>query len=98
MGTIESPEFVLGSGWVNLYVSGGDIQDNTYVSLIDSETGNEIERFYGHRDNKMELHRCYAGKHHGKKSHIRLVDYAQGGWGKINFGGIFEDVEIARER
>ena len=88
-GVIESPPFESGSARYVVLVSGGADSRDTYVSLIDDQTGEELARWAGNDNNAFQRKIFDARKHAGRTVRIRIVDRAKDGWGHINFGGIF---------
>lgn len=90
-GVIESPEFVLEHPRYVAHVSGGADKETTYVAIVDVATGNELVRLAGRKSNWFEAVALDVRPHVGKKVRIRVVDSATGGWGHINFGGLFVD-------
>ncbi len=88
---IQSPVFTLASEGYILFVSGGNDPQNLYVALIEAETGEELARLTGDGTNSLKktFLDCTGSK--GKRAFVRVVDNAIGGWGHINFGGIYED-------
>ena len=90
-GVIESPAFTLARADYVLFVSGGDDLQNLYVALIDAQTGDELARRTGKQDNSLQRVQVDCSASLGREVFIRIVDKAAGGWGHINFGGIYED-------
>ena len=90
-GAIESPVFTIEEKSYILLVSGGNDRQNVYVALIEAETGNQITRLTGKRDNTFEKAPVECSTMLGKKAFVRIVDKATAPWGHINFGGMYED-------
>jgi hypothetical protein len=89
-GVVEGPAFVIEHSTLVLHVSGGADRETVYVALVEAETNREIARFTGPgASNTFEERAFDASAHRGKRVKIRVVDRATGGWGHINFGGIF---------
>ena len=62
-----------------------------YVALVDAKTGEELARRTGKQDNSFQRVQVDCSASIGKEVFVRIVDKATGGWGHINFGGIYED-------
>ena len=88
-GVIESPPFVVERSQYSMYVSGGKNSDETYVALLEAESGNEIVRLSGQDHNTLQETIVDTSAHVGKPAVIRVVDRSQESWGHINFGGLF---------
>jgi len=88
-GGIESPEFMLEDETYTLLMGGGRDEKTEYVSIVDADSGAEITRFAGGDRNEVEPMRFRPAQNAGKRVRIRVVDEATGGWGHINFGGIY---------
>ena len=95
-GTLESETFTLNADSYFVYVSGGNDPDRLYVALIDADTNKEIARWTGHTSNLFDRHRLDASELHNRNLRIRITDNAPGGWGHINFGGIYTEAERVR--
>jgi len=91
VGVIESPEFALEHGRYICHVSGGANREKTYVAIVDAATGDELVRLAGRESNRFEAVPVDLTPHVGKRVRIRVVDTATGGWGHVNFGGMFVD-------
>jgi hypothetical protein len=61
----------------------------TYVSLVEAEDGRELIRLVGKQSNRFDAEYVDTRKWKGKEVFVRIVDDARGGWGHINFGGIY---------
>jgi hypothetical protein len=92
-GIIESPPFVLEAEAYTLLVGGGSDEKTVYVAVIDADSGQELARFSGSNKNAVEKKTFRPGESRGKRAHIQVVDQAKGGWGHVNFGGIFKTGE-----
>jgi hypothetical protein len=90
-GVIESPTFKLAKADYVLLVSGGDDLRNTYVALVDAQSGQELVRRTGKQDNTFQRVQVDCSDWTGKEVFIRIVDQAKAPWGHINFGGMYED-------
>jgi hypothetical protein len=90
-GAIESPIFTIEEKSYILLVSGGNDRQNVYVALIEAETGNQITRLTGKRDNTFKKAPVDCSAMLGKRAFVRIVDKATAPWGHINFGGMYED-------
>lgn len=88
-GIIESPEFTLDVDRYLLLVSGGSDRKSTYVTIVEADSGRELARFAGRQTNTLDPKHFESGSSRGRRVRIRIVDAAKGGWGHINFGGIF---------
>jgi hypothetical protein len=88
-GIIESPVFTLNQPRYIIAVSGGVDRERLYVALVDAENGGEITRITGNGRNRLENVLADTTDYKGKRAFIRIVDNKTGGWGHINFGGIF---------
>ncbi len=89
-GKIESPSFCITSPDSVMFVSGGNDQEQLYVSIVDAGTGKEYFRATGNNHNLLEpiLVDCQAFMNRTVK--IIVVDDSSGPWGHINFGGIYQ--------
>jgi len=94
---IESPTFILADERYTLFVSGGDSPEKLYVAIVDDKSGREIKRFTGKTSHLLEPMLFKSGQYRGKKVRIRIVDRHQGGWGHINFGGIYARKVLAQK-
>ncbi len=93
MGVIESPTFTLTHDRYMLFVSGGAGATDRYVALVEAG-GAELVRLTGGGSNTFSETIIDVSAHAGKTVQIRVVDQATGGWGHINFGGMFEVQEL----
>jgi hypothetical protein len=89
-GVIESPAVTLDADKHLLLVSGGRDKTRCYVSVVDAATGAEITRHAGTDHNTFRAVAIDTSKLRGRTVKVRVVDRATGGWGHINFGGLFE--------
>jgi levanase len=90
-GVIESPAFTLTASRHIFCVSGGSDRENTYVALVDAESGEQLLRLAGTNSNRFEALPVDLSKYTGRQVRIRIVDRAKGSWGHINFGGLFAE-------
>jgi len=77
------------SGIRTLLVSGGSDMGATYISLVEAEDNRELIRLIGKQSNRFDSEYIDSRKWKDRKVFIRIVDQARGGWGHINFGGIY---------
>ncbi|MHC4443296.1 MAG: hypothetical protein ACYTF1_04485 [Planctomycetota bacterium] len=96
-GVIESPAFILADERYTLLVSGGESPEKLYVAIVDDTSGREIKRFTGKTSHLLEPMLFQSGQHRGKQVRLRVVDRHQGGWGHINFGGIYAQVVLGEK-
>jgi len=90
MGVIESPAFVLKRGRHIALVSGGTRAAKVHVALVDAKTGKKLLRWVSRRENNtLQEHVVDTAKLVGREVRVRVVDRATGGWGHVNFGGLF---------
>ncbi len=90
VGTIRSPEFEITDSQYFIYISGGADASSLYVALVDAETEQEIARASSPFDtNTLQQTLFQTDTGVGRRVFIRIVDESEGGWGHINFGGIF---------
>lgn len=97
-GYLLSSEFEIGgTGFISFMLSGGKNPNLCYVSIIESETGIELARYYnelfhdngialiGRGSNLMNLiqYKADLSQHIGKKVQIKVVDNATNDWGLI---------------
>ena len=90
-GIIESPPFQVQDKRYLLLVSGGNGPDRLYVALVDGDTHEEVVKVTGTGSNALERIPIDTAQLVGRKAFVRIVDQAQGGWGHINFGGVYRD-------
>ncbi len=95
-GVIESPSFALTEDRYYVFVGGGGNREEVYVAIIEEESRRELARFTGSHSNLFQRWSFETGDAKHKTVRIRVVDHATGGWGHINFGGIY--TEGARTR
>lgn len=88
-GTIQSPPFMLDDDTYALLVGGGSDSKTVYVAVVDADSGNEIARFAGSNRNEVDSITFHSGENKGKSVRVLVVDKATGGWGHVNFGGVF---------
>jgi len=88
-GVIESPVFTVEDDGYIMLVSGGSDMGATYVSLVEAENNRELMRLIGKQSNRFDVEYVDTRKWKDRKVFIRIVDKAKGGWGHINFGGIY---------
>jgi len=89
-GVVESPTFTLEKADYVLLVSGGNDLQSLYIAIVDAQTGEELARHTGKQDNALERVQVHCSASIGTDVFIRIVDKATGGWGHINFGGMYE--------
>jgi len=89
-GVIESPVVTLDALEHVLVVSGGKDEATCHVALIDAESGKELARHAGTDSNTFRQIPIDTSRLRSRKVKVRVVDRATGGWGHINFGGLFE--------
>jgi len=90
-GIVESPAFTIEDDGYVLLISGGSDMSATYVSLVETEGNRELVRLVGKQSNRLDREYVDTRKWKGQKVFIRIVDRARGGWGHINFGGIYRE-------
>lgn len=85
-GTLTSSEFeVGGTGWITYLLGGGKDLTLCYMSVIDTETDEELAR-YGNslfNDGTMNLYKADLSAFIGKTVKLRLTDNAAGDWGLL---------------
>ena len=97
-GYILSSEFEIGgTGYISFLMSGGNNPELCYISIIDTETNDEIARYHNELffDNgtgllnkgsnlmNMVQYKADLSKFIGKKVQIKVVDNATNSWGLI---------------
>ena len=88
-GVIRSPEFTVTEGRYFAYVSGGSDMARLYVSMVDAETGKELNRIHSlAQANPLEPQLVPVEGAIGRRVFLRIVDQATEPWGHINFGGL----------
>ena len=93
LGVIRSPEFTVEADRYFLLVSGGANREETYVAVVDTETGKELVRVAGSgNSNHLAPVPIDLSKNRGRSVRIVVVDRAESGWGHINLGGVYADV------
>jgi hypothetical protein len=90
-GVIQSEPFALTKPRYIALVSGGDDHRRLRVVLVDEESGNELASLTGEKSNAFGKRPLDCSKWQGRMVRLRIVDQAKGGWGHINFGGLFVD-------
>ena len=95
-GYLLSSEFEIGgTGYITFLLGGGKNPKLCYISIIDTETGNELARYYNelYIDNgigiinkgsnlmNMVQYKADLSKYSGKKVQIKVVDNAVNDWG-----------------
>ncbi|MCO6043600.1 hypothetical protein NG895_06745 [Aeoliella sp. ICT_H6.2] len=94
-GVIESPAFRVEAPWHIAKLSGGSDSRRLYCELIDEETGGRLARFSPAVDsNTMQNHVLNTSAFVGQTVRLRVVDKGTGGWGHINFGGLYQGVVV----
>lgn len=87
---VESPPFEIDSKWLFAYLSGGVDAQNLYVALVDADSDEELMRLNPNTEsNALESQMMNVSGYVGRTAKLRVVDDAKGGWGHINFGGLF---------
>ncbi|MGV7117537.1 GH32 C-terminal domain-containing protein [Paenibacillus kyungheensis] len=97
-GTLHSSTFELGgTGWITFRLGGGKHNNESYVNIIDADTGNSIAKYGNHAFNEsgfpnpnqglrlanMEQYKADLSKYIGKKLYIEIVDHATSDWGLL---------------
>jgi hypothetical protein len=91
-GVIESPVFTIEDDGYLMLVSGGSDMSATYVSFVGAEDKKELVRLVGKQSNRFDSEYVDTRKWRDMKVFIRIVDKAKGGWGHVNFGGIYHAI------
>jgi hypothetical protein len=91
VGEIHSPEFTVDGKNYLFLISGGDNAKQLYVALTTADTKKDLVRLTGDQSNRFAMVRVDCSAWLGQRVFLRIVDQAQGPWGHINFGGLFED-------
>ena len=82
LGTVTSPEFVLGKDYLHFKVAGGSEKEILGVHLL--VEGMSVYQEVGKRSNDLEWRTWDLREYRGKKAKIQLVDKSKGGWGFIS--------------
>ena len=97
-GYILSSEFEIGgTGYITFLLGGGKNPKVCYIAIIDTETGNELARYYNelYIDNgigiinkgsnlmNMVQYKADLSQYLGKKVQIKVVDNASSDWGLV---------------
>ena len=97
-GTLTSSAFkVGGSGYITFLLGGGANPLECYISIIDAETGEELERYANRLFNdkgigiinngsnlaNMVMYKADLSEYMGRSLKIQIVDNAESGWGLI---------------
>lgn len=86
---IQSPEFEIQASHYWAYLSGGT-GDGLSLQLIDAESGSVmLEKRSLQNSNRMKPVLMPTDQWLGRRARLKVVDQAQGGWGHINFGGLY---------
>jgi hypothetical protein len=86
-GTITSPIFYVSKPTMKLLVGGGQGKD-TYVELVDADTGKQLAAARGKNDERMSEVSWDVSRYSGHPLRIRAVDNDSTGWGHINVASI----------
>lgn len=87
--TFQSPAFTVQDTGYWVYLSGGP-SAKTYLALMDVDSGEEIRRMtVGGYSNHLQPRWLPTDQWLGRKVALQIVDQASGGWGHINFGGLY---------
>ncbi|MCA9077503.1 MAG: hypothetical protein KDA93_20930 [Planctomycetaceae bacterium] len=88
-GSWQSPVLTLTEPRYFIYVSGGR-QESIYVAFVDAETDEELLRVMSlESTNVMKPQLIHTNRLIGRRVVVRVIDDAEGGWGHINFGGLY---------
>ena len=89
-GSIRSPNFNVTDERYIAYIGGGTEESKLYMSIVDSETEQELFRIGSlYRDNRLQPVPVDLRKAIGRDVYVRIVDQARGDWGHFNFGGLY---------
>lgn len=83
-GIVESPVFTLRGDRASFLVGGGR-HANTYVALVDAESGEELLTARGENTEIMRRIDWDVAPLEGRRVRLRLVDRNTGGWGHVTF-------------
>lgn len=83
-GIVESPEFTLRGDRASFLVGGGR-HANTYVALVDAQSGEELLTARGANTEIMQRIDWDVASLKGRRVRLRLVDQNMGGWGHVTF-------------
>ena len=89
-GTLTSSAFELGGiGYISFKLGGGG-NENCYVQVIDSTTGEVLARYHqqAQQDAKLIQYVADLSAHVGKTIRIQVVDQAESGWGCVSFDNV----------
>ncbi|MCD6351976.1 MAG: hypothetical protein J7M26_07645 [Armatimonadetes bacterium] len=89
-GELRSSEFTVQGAALALLVGGGDHPDQTFVALVDAQTGAVLARATGRNQEYMRPVVWDLTPFKGKKVYLRVVDTATGAWGHINVDDVRE--------
>ena len=82
VGTVTSPEFVLGKDYLHFKVAGGSEKEILGVHLL--VEGVSVYQEVGKKSNDLEWRTWDLKDYRGKKAKVQLVDKSKGGWGFIS--------------
>ena len=82
VGTVTSPEFVLGKDYLHFKVAGGSEKEILGVHLL--VEGVSVYQEVGRKSNDLEWRTWDLKEYRGKKAKVQLVDQSKGGWGFIS--------------
>ncbi len=88
-GVLVSPTFTIQHPQYVVYLSGGT-DPRLRLELVDAENSAIIASIRNLvQSNRFQPRPLDASKAKGRQAYLRIVDYAMGGWGHINFGGLY---------
>ncbi len=88
-GVIESAEFKITQPQAVVLISRSKDLENAYISIVDSQTGREYNRFTGDNKNVFRPIFIDCSAFMNKSIKIKAVDSSDKPWGHINFAGIY---------
>jgi arylsulfatase A len=91
-GVVESPVFRITGGRASFLVGGGRHPD-TYVALVDAETGKEQLKAQGGNTEIMFRVNWDVSAYRGQKMFLRIVDRHTGSWGHVTFDDFSAEAE-----
>lgn len=91
-GVVESPVFRITGGRASFLVGGGRHPD-TYVALVDAETGKEQLKAQGGNTEIMLRVNWDVSAYRGQKMFLRIVDRHTGAWGHVTFDDFSAEAE-----
>ena len=89
-GTLTSSTFQIGGTGYISYMLGGGGNENCYIQVIDSTTGEVLAKFrqQAQQDAKLIQYVADLSAHMGKTVRIQVVDQAENGWGCVSFDNV----------